>query len=282
MVRKERKDQITGPAGHQWPGNSAKVFLLLFLFACFLPPSAHAEVSPELIDTAGMQRMLSQKIAKAWFYLGNRVRLSESQRQLDAARKQFRTNLELLKKHVRDPETVEVLNFVDFAYHEYDDLVSRPWNRENGALVLDLSETLLETSHDIVKKLERGSGKKDNRIVELSGRQRMLAQRIAKYYIAYQAGFRDSNSVHQLEQAVEEFELALTLLQNEKSNTPQIKLLLTKIDQQWHIIRRFFLDIRKGGIPAMVMVTTDRITQLADQVTTLYVARARTTDRTQK
>lgn len=246
-------------------------FCLLLLCTCCGYSIAQAAVSAKLIDKAGMQRMLSQKIAKAWFYLGNRIRISESTRQLEASRKQFRANLDFLKKHIQDPETVEVLSFVEFAFEEYDDLVSRPWNQEDAALVLDLSETLLETSHDIVKKLKKLSGQQGNRFVDMAGRQRMLAQRIAKYYIAYQVGFRDSNSVHQLEQAVDEFEQALELLRSEKSNTAQINLLLTKINQQWRIIRRFFLDIRKGGIPAMVMVTTDRITQLADQVTRLYV-----------
>ena len=226
-----------------------------------------------LVNKAAMQRMLSQRIAKAYFYLGNRIRISESRRQLAASRKAFRDNLTFLQQHVDDPQAKEVLAFVAFAFEEYDELTARPYDPEEAALVLDLSETLLETSNELVKRLEARTGHEENRLIDLAGSQRMLAQRIAKYYIAYQAGFRDSHSVHQLRKAVEAFEGNLALLTQSPENSPATAQLLQKIANQWRIIKRFFLTIEKGGIPAMVMVAADRITELSDQVTKLYLQR---------
>lgn len=224
-----------------------------------------------LINKAGMQRMLSQRIAKAYFYKGNNIRTQLTAPQLESAKKTFQRNHAELKSKIKDPAILEVLSFVEFAYTEFAELVSQPYDRENAALVLDLSETLLETSHDVVLKLEKLSGSKSDRIVNISGKQRMLSQRISKYYIAYRSGFKDINSVHQLERAVQEFEDALRLLQSEKRNTEQINQLLTKTEKQWSIVKKFFLTIRKGGIPVMVFLTTDRITELMNEVTYLYV-----------
>ena len=224
----------------------------------------------DLINKAGMQRMLSQQIAKSYFYIGQGIKVKSNRVQLNEARNNFRKNLAELRAKVKNDAIQEVLSFVDFAFTEFDDLVSQPYSKKNAALVLDLSETLLETSHDIVLKLEDLSRTKKARIVNISGRQRMLAQRIAKYYIAYQAGFKDSNSVYQLEEAVKEFENNLSLLRADKRNTKRITFLLNKTANQWKVVKRFFLGIRSGGIPVMVLLATDSITKMAVEITDLY------------
>ena len=229
----------------------------------------------ELINVAASQRMLSQRIAKAYFYLGNRIRISESRRQLHGALRAFKSNLNMLQEQAQSPSVKELLAFAAFAFEEYDDLSRRPYTKENGALVLDLSETLLEVSNEVVQRLQEQTNHMGSKLIDLAGRQRMLAQRIAKYYIAYQAGFRDSNSVHQLKDAVASFEKNLKVLKQSPENSPATEQVLEKIERQWRIIRRFFLDIEKGGIPAMVMVAADRITELSDQVTKLHLQKQR-------
>ncbi len=241
------------------------------LFILMMPQVLAAQNVSDLINKAGMQRMLSQKIAKCYFYVGKGIRVETIRAQLNQAIDVFRKNHAELKAKVQDSEVQEVLSFVDFSFQEFDDLVTKPYSQKNAALVLDLSETLLETSHDVVLKLEKLAGKKKDRIVNISGKQRMLAQRIAKFYIAYQAGFKDSNSVYQLEEAVKEFESNLAILRADKRNTDRIKFLLTKIGNQWKVVKGFFLDIRSGGIPMMVFISTDNITKIADEITGLYV-----------
>ncbi len=242
------------------------------IFVVLMTPQVLAAQNiSDLINKAGMQRMLSQKIAKCYFYVGKGIRVKTIRAQLNQAIDIFRKNHAELKAKIQDSAVQDVLSFVDFSFQEFDDLVTKPYSQKNAALVLDLSETLLETSHDVVLKLEKLSRKKKDRIVNISGKQRMLAQRIAKFYIAYQAGFKDSNSVYQLEEAVKEFESNLAILRADKRNTDRINFLLNKIENQWKVVKGFFLDIRSGGIPMMVFVSTDNITKIADEITRLYV-----------
>lgn len=226
----------------------------------------------DLINTAGKQRLLSQRIAKAYFYSGSDIQRKRADMQLDTSRKIFRINHNELKNKVDDPAIQSVLSFVEFAYTEFDDLVSQPYNRENAALVLDLSETLLETSHDVVLKLEKLSGTKNGQLINISGRQRMLSQRIAKYYIAYKSGFKDENSVLQLEQAIAQFEQTFIDLHMEKSNTELLSSLLTRVQTQWDMVKPQLLGVEKGRRPSLVFLSTDRITKRMNVVTAMYIS----------
>ncbi len=226
-----------------------------------------------LINQAGMQRMLSQRIAKAYFFLAGNIRPDKARKQLRESIDLFEKNHEQLKRLIKSKQIRDVLLFEEFAFDEFKDLVNKPYNRENGALALDLSETLLETSHDVVLKLEAVSKQKKDKIVNMAGRQRMLSQRIAKYYVAYRLGFKDDNSVFQLKKAVKEFETALVVLSGQKRNTPRISELLNKVQRYWNLVKGFFLDIEKGGLPVTVFAATDKILTLMNQVTQLYVTK---------
>ena len=66
---------------------SLRIFALLTVFITLAFPSyIRAEATEnmsELMNRSGMQRMLSQRIAKAYFYLGNDVSVKETKLQME-------------------------------------------------------------------------------------------------------------------------------------------------------------------------------------------------------
>ena len=247
------------------------LFGLVAIFGLALSSQVIAADLAAAVNTAGMQRMLSQKITKAYFFLGQKVRTDKARKQLSESLQLFKDNHTSLKSVINDPEAQALLAYIDVALLEYTEIAIAPYSLENAAQMLDLSETLLETSQHVVERVEVMANAQKAAIVNVSGRQRMLSQRIAKFYIAYQAGFRDSNLVTQLERAVTEFEAAHKRLLDEKSNTAKINSELARVDSLWKVVRNFFLDIEKGGLPVTVFSTTDSIMKRMNVITSLYV-----------
>lgn len=262
---------------------SKTLFLLTLLFTASLLGSNAAFAIGEkttirssndlahLINIAGKQRMLSQRIAKSYFYYRQGIRPEKTRTQLLDSIKEFDANFNMLQSKISLQGVQDMLVFIGMAKGELATLTKAPYNKDNASLVLDYSETLLEGSRDIVKRLEASSKLKKESIIEVSGRQRMLSQRIAKYYIAYQAGFRDHNTVVQLKTAVSEFEESHATLRGAKRNTPEIKTKLVKVEKLWNIVAKFYNDVERGGLPVIVLATCDDITASMNQVTGMYV-----------
>ena len=226
----------------------------------------------KLIDVAGKQRMLSQRIAKDYLYVGKKVAVSKASKQMKKSLDELVSAHKVLVDSINDPEIKNLLSFVELSIEDFKSTANEPFNLDNAQLIIDLSESMLEGSQYVVDSLKEKVKEKESAIVGKSGKQRMLAQRIAKYYIAYQAEIKDKNTIDQMKAAVAEFSEAHKALMANTSNTPEINRQLNEIDRLWKIVYKFYLNIEKGGLPLIVFNTTDDITKKMNKITALYVA----------
>ena len=225
----------------------------------------------KLIDVAGKQRMLSQRIAKDYLYVGKKVAVSKASKQQKASIDEMVSAHKVLVDSINDPEITNLLSFVELSIEDFKATANEPFTLDNAQLIIDLSESMLEGSQYVVNSLKEKVKVKESAIVGKSGKQRMLAQRIAKYYIAYQAGIKDKNTVDQMKAAVAEFSEAHKALMANPSNTPDINRKLNEVDRLWKIVYKFYLNIEKGGLPLIVFNTTDDITKKMNKITAMYV-----------
>ncbi len=225
----------------------------------------------ELIDVAGKQRMLSQRIAKDYLYAGEKVAVSKAKKQMKASMEEMVKIHKRLVNSINDPEIQNLLAFVQLSIEDFKATANEPYSLDNAQLIIDLSESMLEGSQYVVDSLKDKVKVKESAIVGKAGKQRMLAQRIAKYYIAYQAGIKDKNTVDQMKAAVKAFSQAHKALMANPKNTPEINRKLHDIDRLWKIVYKFYLNIEKGGLPLIVFNTTDDITKKMNQITAMYV-----------
>jgi len=225
----------------------------------------------KLIDMAGKQRMLSQRIAKDYLYAGEKIALAKANKQLKESLDELLSAHKVLVESINDPEIRNLLAFVEMSSEDFKTTANESFNLDNAQLVLDLGESMLEGSQYVVDSLKKTVKINESKIVGRAGKQRMLAQRIAKYYIAYQAGIKDKNTVDQMKAAVKAFSESHEILMKNAVNTPEINRKLNQIDRLWKIVYKFYLNIEKGGLPLIVFNTTDNITKKMNDITKLYV-----------
>jgi len=246
---------------------------IIVLIVLILPIVSFASVSnSELINIAGKQRMLSQRIAKDYLYIGKKIATSKANRQLEKSMKDFLSAHKKLLLSINDPEIRNLLDFVELSSNDFKDIASQDFDLDNAQLILDLSESMLEGSQYVFDSLQKRFKIKKSNIIGKSAKQRMLSQRIAKYYISYQSGIKDKNTVDMMKETVKQFSENLHMLMKNATNTPQINRKLAEIDKLWNIVHKFYNNIEKGGLPLIVFNTTDNITKKMDEVTTMYIS----------
>ena len=237
-------------------------------------PSSDVKViadTVKLIDIAGKQRMLSQRIAKDYLYAGEKIAPAKANKQLKESLAELLSAHKILVMSINDPDINNLLAFVEMSTEDFETTAKEEFTIDNAQLVIDLSESMLEGSQYVVDSLKETVKIKESQIVGQAGKQRMLSQRIAKYYIAYQAGIKDKNTIDQMKAAVQAFTESHEALMANPANTPEINKKLNQIDRLWKIVYKFYLNIEKGGLPLIVFNTTDNITKKMNTVTGLYV-----------
>jgi nitrate/nitrite-specific signal transduction histidine kinase len=232
-----------------------------------------------LVDMAGKQRMLSQRIVKDYLYKGRKVATAKASKQLSSSTTEFSKALKTLNSSLNDEEIKNLLEFVEMSFNDFKEITKQPFDLDNAQIALDLSESLLEGSQFVVDSIKSSStiskDKTKSAIIAKSGKHRMLSQRIAKYYIAYQSGIKDKNTVDQMKATVKEFDKNHKELMANKSNSTEINQKLNNVDKLWKIVYKFYNAIEKGGLPFIVFKSTDDITKKMDEITKLYVAQSK-------
>ena len=252
----------------------SRVVLLLGLTWTLLCPPAWAAIDDaEAMNLSGMQRMLSQRIAKSYLMIGAEVRSEQALQQLDQSVARFENNYQALAEYAPSAEIRVALEQVGESWQHYRELaLSRP-TRELAVLLLALSDQLLAQNEALVQLIETHTGSAGARLVIRRGRQRMLSQRIAKLYLALSWRVPVEGLEQQLQQATGEFEAAQQELLSAEQNTPQIAAALQKVEAQWRFARAGFqLSADARYVPTVITTTTETLLWQMNELTSAYAA----------
>ena len=252
---------------------SRVVVLLGLTWTLLCPPAWAAIDDAEAMNLSGMQRMLSQRIAKSYLMIGAEVRSEQALHQLDQSVARFENNYQALAEYAPSAEIGAALEQVGESWQHYRELaLSRP-TREQAVLLLALSDQLLAQSEALVQLIEAHTGSAGARLVNRSGRQRMLSQRIAKLYLALSWRLPVEGLEQQLQQATGEFEAAQQELLGAEQNTPQIAAALQKVEAQWRFARAGFqLSADARYVPTVITTTTETLLWQMNELTSAYAA----------
>ena len=225
----------------------------------------------EAINKAGRQRMLSQRIVKYYCLLGLDSDAGNARAKLYHAIELFETQLAELEVFSSDEAVNTALAEVVALWPRFDAVASAPVDRQGGRRLMSLNEEVLEASDRVVLALEALSERPYVRLVNISGRQRMLSQRMVKFYLFQAWGLGSAAVLDQIDRARNEFQGALMELRASPENTAVIDRELDAAAEQWQWLRSA-LDLYQTDayFPSIVDDAAEKTLAIMERVTNHY------------
>lgn len=256
-------------------GRACMALVVLAALLAMAPAQAQIADLNGAINKAGRERMLSQRMAKAWLQLAQAVDPARSKRVLDNSIVSFERQLLELQNFAPTPEIRATYLELQRVWLDYRNaLTMLSPTRESALRILHLSDETLALAHRATTQLEALSGTPAARLVNLSGRQRMLSQRMAKLFQADAWGATGPETAAELIDARHEFTVALAELQATPANTGRLRAELELVAQQWYFFESALtqqdLDPRTRAVN--VATTSERILEAMESVVGLYEA----------
>ncbi len=191
----------------------------------------------EAISIAGRQRMLSQRMAKAWLAWGQNIEPAKAERVLAQSISVFDKQLSELTNAPFDSAVSAALAELDVQWKSFKPaLISQAPDKSRAAALLALDDKVLQAAQQTTAQIERLSAKSLGKMVNLAGRQRMLSQRAAKVYLASSWGVDARQAQSEIAKVRVELSSALQTLRNARETTPGIRAELEIAAQQWVIL----------------------------------------------
>lgn len=225
---------------------------------------------PMAVNKAGRQRMLSQRCAKAWLMVVAQVDPPRARQLLDGSVQLFERQLAELET-LQPGDVPAALAQLRAEWAGYRRVLDQTPGVESAPALFMANESVLAAAHRTTLAYEKAMGTSAGRLINLAGRQRMLSQRMAKFYFFQRLGVHVPEASAGLDKARAEFSQAHGDLMAAPDNSPALKRELALVAQQWF----FFQEALKKPVDSSqaashVASTSERILEQLDLCVSLY------------
>lgn len=234
------------------------------------------------INVSGKQRMLSQKMAKAYLLMSQGIENEKLKKELNSSKFIFEKQLEILKNNASSSSTKLYLKEVSKIWRDYKKIINESAGETNALKILSLNTDLLKNCHQVVLSIERTSNYNNKffenndqeliNTINVSGKQRMLSQRMCLYFTAIKS-FPENKSEYKdvLKVVFDEFSDVIGDLLISTFNTTEIEEEIGVIMALWEQYQSRKSKFVDGDFELInVYNVTNDLTKSFNKITGLY------------
>jgi hypothetical protein len=240
--------------------NARRRALLIALGICATTPlslvAQNAAAQAQVVDRAGSLRMLSQRIVKAYCQLGLGVLPIDAETIL--ARSATRFNGAFISVREDPASDPAIIKRIESDWSQFRNLVTLAPAKTSLEKIDVLSESILQNAEALTGQLSSRLGRSAATWTNISGRQRMLSQRMAKSGFGMMWGADAKNHGQRFDEAHEQFMSAFTELKRVNHNSIEIARNLELAEIQFGLF-----DVALGNRRELAKLTTARAANVA-------------------
>lgn len=234
------------------------------------------------VNISGKQRMLSQKMSKAYLLLSNGLNNDKIKKELIASKFIFQKQLDILNQNAESSSTKLYLKKVYKLWSEFKGVIESSPNLNNANRIMELNTDLLKACHQVVLSIETTSNYSNKffenndqellKIINISGKQRMLSQRICLYFTAIKMFPKDKVAYQKiLENVFDEFSDVIGLLLIDVNNTSDIEEEIGSVMATWEKYQANKRSFINGNFDiSEVYIKTNSLTKSFNKITGFY------------
>lgn len=226
----------------------------------------------EAVNRAGQLRMLAQRLLKLYALTVARTEAPAARALLTQSLERTEQQIGHLQRTLSTPTFGDLLQAVVEAFAALKAALAAPPSVESLVLADGEAERLLDCADRLTTALQGAGPVSGLRVINVCGRQRMLAQRLAKEALlsALLQGGLAQRAHAETQHAVQAFEQALAELKDTPLSTTEIRAGLASVDIEWqHMLE----GVRRADAPAgrlLLAQSSEALLDLFERLTERY------------